>query len=560
MTLQTIIDGKKVLSEISSGGHAIVYKVWDEVLETHYAIKVMKRSAADNADRFLTEAKVLAQLRHRNIPTILGYGKTDDNRPFIRMEFVDGKDIGSLIKEKGKLPPSVALSIIIQVARALQYAHNLVYEIYGEKRKGLIHRDIKPANILVGKDGVVKLIDFGIAKIDKLSIHTSATSILGTPHYMAPEQLDPPDDDPKLDNRGDIYSLGCVLYECITGKCQFDAETITGILSRKQSGKYDMSGLNEFSPLTKKIITTATAIEKKSRYVDISQMIEDLEDALANSCSINRVEDGIKNFIETGEFHVIRDKKPLKKRWIIFPLLILTFSVFLSWKLYIPKTGNNLKVESIVKFDTAVSTTEKTVITDSTIIDKTQKKETLSKTSLKVLKKRTQQVTDETSGLGSQEVISSFEMFKKGLYSDVVMQFSGKKSAELSDSSFLILCGSLLNENPEKLGEYLFSRTVRDGYHHYLRGRFYCLSGKWEQARSSFLKTLTVPTIIPCDEENQFYLVNSAFYLYTKSPNISNRDFFKGQKNEYLIKYCSKHRKSKNCTAVEKMDESKNIF
>jgi hypothetical protein len=143
-------------------------------------------------------------------------------------------------------------------------------------------------------------------------------------------------------------------------------------------------------------------------------------------------------------------------------------------------------------------------------------------------------------------------MFQKGRYQDVVALLAGKKNNELSDSMFLILCGSLIIVEPSKLGEYLFSRTIRDGYHHYLRGRFYYLNGKWEQARTCFLKALTIRTIIPCDESTLYFLVNSAFNLYQRTPNISNREFFEGQKNEYLVKYCEKSENT-NCMVVQNL-------
>lgn len=560
MELQNMIDGKEIISEISTGGHAIVYKAWDPVLETNYAIKVMRKDASDNAERFLTEAKILAQLKHPNIPSILNFGKVDD-RPFIRMDFVDGVNLDEIIAEKEKLPAVVAVSIAVQVARALEYAHTIEYEIYGEKRKGIIHRDIKPGNILIDKSGNVKLIDFGIAKVDKLSIHTSATSILGTPYYMSPEQIDPPDDEP-LDCRTDIYSLGCVLYECLTGECQFEADTITIIHGRKKIGKYDRSALKNFPPKLSRIIATATAPEKDDRYSTFSEMIEDLQSILDDS-SVGNVSDCLKKYIDSG---VYSDVTVSIKSWrvaaVIFTLLATLFviTVFLFYLFQIDKPSGNISE--------AISPITDTLKEIATFVHKDIPKDTAQQVKDNIIpeiiseKSGTKTEKKNTRRNGTAHSIpvpqprqqeSIPVLFKNLKYDEIIKMLSSKKTDELSDTAFLYLCGSLLHRDVQKLGEIVFSRSINDGYLYYLRGRYLYSKGKWDLARNWFLKALTLPSILPCEQSIMYFMVSTSYSQYKDKPNIQNRDNFQTSREEYLAKYCRNNNSDENCRKVQIM-------
>jgi serine/threonine protein kinase/cytochrome c-type biogenesis protein CcmH/NrfG len=200
----------EILELIGKGGMGAVYKARQPALDRFVALKILApRSGGDLdfASRFTREARALAKLNHPNIVGVYDFGQADRLSYFI-MEYVDGPNLRQ-VEQAGKLPPREALEIIPQICAALQFAHD----------EGIVHRDIKPENILLDKKGRVKIADFGLAKIlgqePKDFRLTGARDVMGTPHYMAPEQVEKPQE---VDHRADIYSLGVVFYEMLTGE------------------------------------------------------------------------------------------------------------------------------------------------------------------------------------------------------------------------------------------------------------------------------------------------------------------------------------------------------
>ena len=200
----------EILHLVGSGGMGDVYCARQKSLNRLVALKIIRPESREQqsfAERFVREARALAHLSHPNIVTVHDFGQTDDVYYFI-MEYVDGINLRQMLRA-GKLQPSLALQIVPAVCDALQYAHD----------KGVVHRDIKPENILVDTDGKIKIADFGLAKLlDKKTkgpALTQAHHVMGTMHYMAPEQFERPLD---VDHRADIYSLGVVIYELLTGE------------------------------------------------------------------------------------------------------------------------------------------------------------------------------------------------------------------------------------------------------------------------------------------------------------------------------------------------------
>ena len=208
------LGGRYVLQErIASGGMADVWSATDEVLQRAVAVKVM-RADSDNeemfAKRFRDEALHSAALMHPNITTVFDYGE-DDALTYLVMELVDGPSLSALLRETGAMEPDVVRSIIGQAALGLGVAH--------EAR--VVHRDVKPANILVRPDGVVKVTDFGIARALDASGHTRMGEMLGTPNYISPEQaMGKP-----ATGASDLYALGVVAHEMLTGSRPFDRGT-----------------------------------------------------------------------------------------------------------------------------------------------------------------------------------------------------------------------------------------------------------------------------------------------------------------------------------------------
>ncbi len=200
----------EILGLIGKGGMGAVYKARQPALDRFVALKVLPPAVGSDpgfAERFNREARALARLNHPNIVAVHDFGRTGPLH-YLLMEFVDGTNLRE-VEHAGRLSPEQALAIVPQICEALQFAHN----------EGIVHRDIKPENLLLDKKGRVKITDFGIAKIvgvpaGKVSL-TGAKDVVGTPHYMAPEQIEKPQ---AVDHRADIYSLGVVFYEMLTGE------------------------------------------------------------------------------------------------------------------------------------------------------------------------------------------------------------------------------------------------------------------------------------------------------------------------------------------------------
>jgi len=260
---------------IGEGGSANVYKVWHEGLEVVRAVKVLKKSSNKEArERFLTEAKILADIHHPNIVEIHNIGYIDQHIPFLEMEYVDGVSIKKLIGQGNHMPLSAALSAAYFVCQALQYAHVKDYTLYGKVYRGLIHRDIKPDNIIISKDGMIKLMDFGIARPSEVSLHTVGAKIMGTLVYLSPEQLN----GRTLDHRSDIFSMGAVLYEMVTGCRAFPQKTLAELVQKKTKGQYrpvDSYGIAVPKRLVS-IIDKSLALEPQDRYASAADFGHEL--------------------------------------------------------------------------------------------------------------------------------------------------------------------------------------------------------------------------------------------------------------------------------------------
>ncbi len=222
----TKIGRYEILGELGKGAMGVVYLARDPIIGRQLALKTFKNQLAANdpdflqfRERFLREAQSAGILSHPNIVTIHDVvDQAHDGSTFIAMEFIRGTDLRALLKESGgRLEPLKAADIFEQVADGLDYAHS----------KGVIHRDIKPANILITTDGKAKITDFGIARMDSSNL-TQEGQMLGTPNYMAPEQIT----GGQVDHRADLFSLGVVLYEMLTGRKPFQGDNLTMVAHR----------------------------------------------------------------------------------------------------------------------------------------------------------------------------------------------------------------------------------------------------------------------------------------------------------------------------------------
>jgi eukaryotic-like serine/threonine-protein kinase len=216
-----LIAGRYELEElVGSGGMSSVYRAQDKLLERTVALKILHEQFTRDdvyVERFRREARAVAQLAHPNIVTVIDRGE-QDGRQFIVFEYVDGMNLKELLDQEGPLEPREAIELALQVARGLAFAHE----------NGLVHRDVKPQNVLIDADGRAKVTDFGIAHALDVDGMTITGTIMGSSNYIAPEQArgEP------VDEQSDIYSLGCVLYELLTGEVPFDGDNFVAVAMR----------------------------------------------------------------------------------------------------------------------------------------------------------------------------------------------------------------------------------------------------------------------------------------------------------------------------------------
>ena len=259
----------ELIEKIGEGGMAVVYKGKDRLLNRYVAIKILRPEYTKDEqfiESFRRESQAAAGLSHPNIVGVYDVGK-EGNIHFIVMELIDGKTLSEVIKEKGRLEYKEAINITLQVASALSLAH----------KNQIIHRDIKPHNILITSTGVAKLADFGIAKaVSAATIAGGSNKIMGSVHYFSPEQAR----GAYVDERSDIYSLGIVLFEMLTGKVPFDGDNPVSIAlmhinDPMPSLTKEVPGV---PPQLEKIVNKATEKYQSNRYRNVDEMISDLED------------------------------------------------------------------------------------------------------------------------------------------------------------------------------------------------------------------------------------------------------------------------------------------
>lgn len=255
---------------IGKGGMAMVYRAKDLRTGHSVAIKILRQEYSQDEEflgRFQREAQAASKMSHHNIVNLLDVGMEGDDR-YLVMEYVQGKTLKEVIKEKGQMTPKVAVQIAIRILAALQHAH----------KNGIIHRDIKPQNILVHADGHIKVADFGIARMADSSTLTKGDNVMGSVHYFSPEQAS----GRAATEQSDLYSVGVVLYEMLTGKVPFDGDTPVSVaMQHLRSQPVPIKTLNPEVPDSLcRLVETAMQKEPKYRYQTALEMARDLRVSL----------------------------------------------------------------------------------------------------------------------------------------------------------------------------------------------------------------------------------------------------------------------------------------
>ena len=267
----------RIVEEVASGGMAVVYRAVQDPLGRTVAIKALKTAAASEehvATRFEREARSLANLQHENIISVYDFHR-EQGALFIVMEYVAGIDLYDLLDRSGRLPFDVAAIVALQVARALDYIHF----------RGIVHRDIKPANVMMARQGGVKLMDFGIARDESFEDLTEVGTGIGTPAYMSPEQIL----GDKLDARSDLFSLGIVLYQMVTGGKPFVEDEERSVMHKIRLERHArVRKLNPDVPRElERIIDRCLEKQPRDRWRSAQHLVMALERFLARYVDMN---------------------------------------------------------------------------------------------------------------------------------------------------------------------------------------------------------------------------------------------------------------------------------
>ncbi|MEO5884408.1 MAG: protein kinase, partial [Candidatus Limnocylindrales bacterium] len=270
----TILGGRyRVIASLGQGGMATIYRALDTQLGREVAVKLLRPEYLRDPDfssRFRQEAQNAASLSHPNVVTVYDYGE-DPSGPFIVMEYVDGEDLATILRRNGPLPPTQAARIAAAVARALAAAHG----------RGIVHRDVKPGNVLIGRDGRVKVVDFGIARAIAEAQMTLPGTTLGSVHYFSPEQAR----GESATTASDIFALGIVLYEMLTGSRPWEGDSAASVALARLTGPVPdplriRAGL---PPSVALVARTAMAQAPRERYPSAGLMADALDATLPGS-------------------------------------------------------------------------------------------------------------------------------------------------------------------------------------------------------------------------------------------------------------------------------------
>ncbi len=293
----TVLSGRyRIETKLGSGGMSTVYLAQDEVLDRPVAVKLMHREISEEADqleRFRREARAAARLSHPNLVSVIDAGE-DEGRPYIVFEYIEGQTLKQRITERGRLEIDEAVAYAIEIGRGLLAAH-------GRK---LVHRDVKPQNVLIDPDGRAKVTDFGIARSLEAEGMTATGRVLGTTDYVSPEQAM----GEVVDERSDVYSLGVVLYEMLTGEVPFSAENQIGVAMKHVNEPLPdvLVKRPEVSAAVASVVDRSTTKDPRDRYNSVGEMVRDLEATLEVEAA--------RGGGTTGEATTVLDSVPRSRR------------------------------------------------------------------------------------------------------------------------------------------------------------------------------------------------------------------------------------------------------
>ena len=376
-----LLDGRyEILEVIGVGGMAVVYKAMDHRLNRLVAVKILKDDYLNDADfrrRFHGESQAVAMLSHPNIVSVYDVSK-NDGMEYIVMELIDGITLKQYMDQRAPLSWRETLHFSMQIAKALEHAHS----------RSIIHRDIKPHNVMILKDGSVKVADFGIARIASAQ-NTLTKEALGSVHYISPEQAR----GARVDNRSDIYSLGVVMYEMLTGRPPYDGETPVSVAIQHINGTpLSPSLLNSDIPTGLEQITMhAMCSDLNIRYASVTDMLRDMEEfrknpairftflprgagvpAAAGSARIqpSKPQSAASRQAELEREYERQDREEKRRRaWMIAAISLAALALIGLLFLILSNSGGDKPVETVAPSTASVTTVPKEVMVPQLVGD-----------------------------------------------------------------------------------------------------------------------------------------------------------------------------------------------
>ncbi|MBA3992262.1 MAG: hypothetical protein C0469_01960, partial [Cyanobacteria bacterium DS2.3.42] len=346
LSIGSLVEGKYRLMEgLGEGGMGVVYKVEQVLLNRHMALKTLTGSEFSESSirRFQSEAKLLAKLDHPGLVKVQDFGFIDNVKPFLVMDFVQGRTLSSVLKTSGVMELDVAIKIFVELCFALGYAHS----------KNIVHRDIKPSNIMLTTPGLdsenehVKVLDFGIAKLLHRGLNetdslTRTGEIFGSPFYMSPEQCA----GKPVDHRSDIYSMGCVMFEVLTGAPPFSGETSIATIMMHQSKKpltlKEASMGRDYPPEIENLVASMLAKEPDDRIqslLDVAQLLIGVQKGLSGGVILNKTV-SVPNQLE-------QKRQTQHNKIIGYAICVLLVGVLIMLGLIYYNQQQNLTIRSI---------------------------------------------------------------------------------------------------------------------------------------------------------------------------------------------------------------------
>ncbi|MGB7566671.1 MAG: protein kinase [Chitinivibrionales bacterium] len=561
------IGPNRILELIEEGGMANVYKVWHEGLEIVRAVKILKPGFNEESkQRLQTEAKISAHLHHPNIVEIFGVNFWNDTVPYLEMEFIDGYSLKDLLKHHKQGHFTFALSIGYFVCNALHYAHNQVYTLYGKPYHGVVHRDIKPANILLARSGAIKLADFGIAKPADISLHTVGQKVMGTFTYLSPEQLN----GESLDCRCDIYSLGTVIYEIITGVKAFPQKTMAELVQKKMVNDYrplDSFGVDVPRRLCA-IIDKSMELNREKRFANASEFSGELIGLL-------------KKIIQKTPDQIVSDHiknpavpPPLKRKRALYLSTAVVVSagviaaLLLAALIVFPEFGQKLDNRFFKKMNSLLSPATahgNAVAEPQSALDKPSPPDNAAAAvdrpagpSASPAGQPGALVTEEKL---KKNVDRGTDLLKKGLkaagqkqYREAVGPLEITLKKGLPDSLKNMAVVSLLEcyialGDTARARRLTASEPVNDGYYYLLCGKLFFALRKYDRAIESFGNAQTIRSAFKSNtlEEATYFWARSLDKMYQLKPNSGNKRACFRAWQQFSKAFCPGSGKSRQC-------------